>query len=102
MAHKGAGMRMPVVDAARGVSEETAAIAAKLATLRAPRFLIINKIDLAPYVGASLQVMESDARKMRGDRPFVMANLKDQTGLPEIVQFIEREGLLHATSHSPV
>src|SRR6201997_957634 len=56
--------------------------------------LVINKIDLAPYVGASLEVMESDARKMRGGRPFVMCNLKDGTGLDEIIAFIEREGLL--------
>jgi urease accessory protein len=56
--------------------------------------LIINKIDLAPYVGASLEVMESDAKKMRANRPFVMCNLKDQTGLAQIVGFIEREGLL--------
>ena len=56
--------------------------------------LIINKIDLAPYVGASLAVMESDARKMRGHRPFVMCNLKDGTGLAEIAAFIEQEGLL--------
>jgi urease accessory protein len=56
--------------------------------------LVINKIDLAPYVGASLQVMESDAKKMRGERPFVMCNLKGGIGLSEISAFIEREGLL--------
>ena len=56
--------------------------------------LVINKIDLAPYVGASLAVMESDAKKMRGHRPFVMCNLKDGIGLAEITAFIEREGLL--------
>jgi urease accessory protein len=56
--------------------------------------LIINKTDLAPYVGASLAIMESDAKKMRGPRPFVMCNLKDGTGLAEITAFIEREGLL--------
>ncbi|MDX2255180.1 MAG: urease accessory protein UreG [Pseudanabaenaceae cyanobacterium bins.39] len=50
--------------------------------------LVINKIDLAPYVGASLAVMERDALKMRGDRPFVFSNLKDQTGLPQISEFI--------------
>jgi urease accessory protein len=59
--------------------------------------LVINKIDLAPYVGASLEVMESDARKMRGDRPFVMCNLKQGVGLAEITAFIEREGLLHSS-----
>jgi urease accessory protein len=56
--------------------------------------LVINKIDLAPHVGASLEVMERDTRRMRGERPFVFSNLKQQTGLDEIVAFIEREGLL--------
>lgn len=59
--------------------------------------LIINKIDLAPYVGASLKVMEADARKMRGDRPFVMCNLKEGVGLAETAAFIEREGLLRCS-----
>jgi len=54
--------------------------------------LIINKIDLAPLVGADLDVMDRDARKMRGDRPFVFTNLKDSTGLSEITSFVEREG----------
>jgi urease accessory protein len=56
--------------------------------------LVINKIDLAPMVGASLEVMERDARKMRGDRPFVFTNLKVGQGLETIVGFIETEGLL--------
>jgi urease accessory protein len=55
--------------------------------------LVINKIDLAPYVGASLEVMERDARAMRGERPFVFSNLKVGTGLDEIVAFIEHRGL---------
>jgi len=55
--------------------------------------LIINKIDLAPMVGASLEVMDRDARKMRGDRPFVFTNLKSGHGLPAVIEFIEREGL---------
>ncbi|MFN7714775.1 MAG: urease accessory protein UreG [Pseudanabaenaceae cyanobacterium] len=50
--------------------------------------LVINKIDLAPYVGASLEVMERDAKKMRGERPFIFTNLKQQIGLPEVVQFL--------------
>ena len=58
--------------------------------------LIINKIDLAPYVGASLEVMERDARKMRGDRPFLFSNLKTGHGLDEIVRFIETQGMLKA------
>jgi len=56
--------------------------------------LIINKIDLAPYVGASLEVMERDAKKMRGERPFVFTNLKTGQGLDAVVEFIRREGML--------
>ena len=55
--------------------------------------LIINKIDLAPMVGASLEVMDRDARRMRGERPFVFTNLKTGQGLPEVVAFIEKRGL---------
>jgi urease accessory protein len=56
--------------------------------------LVINKIDLAPHVGAALSVMRHDAARMRGDRPFVMTNLKTGIGLDEVVQFIERQGVL--------
>src|SRR5712664_3718170 len=56
--------------------------------------LVINKIDLAPYVGASLEVMDTDARRMRGDRPFVFTNLKIGHGLSTIIDFIEKHGLL--------
>ena len=56
--------------------------------------LVINKIDLAPYVGASLDVMERDARRMRGERPFVFTNLKAAQGLSEIADFVVREGML--------
>ncbi len=56
--------------------------------------LVINKTDLAPYVGASLEVMAADTRKMRGDRRFVMTDLKAETGLAEVVRFIEEHGLL--------
>lgn len=56
--------------------------------------LIINKIDLAPLVGADLAVMDRDAKKMRGDKPFVFANLKDGTGLSDIINFIIDEGML--------
>ena len=59
--------------------------------------LIINKIDLAPYVGASLDVMNVDSKKMRGARPFVFTNLKTGEGLDVVVDFIEKHGLL-ATS----
>src|SRR5215472_1472514 len=53
--------------------------------------LVINKIDLAPHVGASLEVMERDARKMRGERPFLFTNLKDGTGVPEVVDWVRRK-----------
>lgn len=56
--------------------------------------LVINKTDLAPYVGASLEVMDRDARKMRGERPFVFSCLKTGEGLPAIVDFIVQQGLL--------
>jgi len=56
--------------------------------------LVINKIDLAPYVGASLEVMESDTNRMRGEGPWVFSNMKEGTGLEEIISFIEREGML--------
>lgn len=59
--------------------------------------LVINKIDLAPYVGASLEVMEGDARRMRNGRPFVFTNLKEGQGLEAILSFIEREGMLIPT-----
>ena len=56
--------------------------------------LIINKIDMAPLVGASLDVMDRDARKMRGDRPFVFSNLKTGQGLNQIIAFVETRGML--------
>jgi urease accessory protein len=58
--------------------------------------LVINKIDLAPHVGASLEVMERDARRMRGTRPFVFSNLRVGTGVDTIVRFIEEKGGLGA------
>lgn len=56
--------------------------------------LVINKIDLAPHVGASLDVMDRDARKMRGERPFIFSNLKSGEGLGAIQQFIIDKGML--------
>ena len=56
--------------------------------------LVINKIDLAPHVGASLDVMEKDARKMRGEKPFLFSDLKNGVGIEEIENFIIKQGLL--------
>jgi urease accessory protein len=57
--------------------------------------LIINKIDLAPMVGASLEVMDRDTKKMRGERPFQFTNLKTGQGLTEVIAFIEKRGMLN-------
>jgi urease accessory protein len=56
--------------------------------------LVINKIDLAPYVGASLEVMERDTLKMRVEKPFVFSNMKSGEGLEEIIAFVEHHGML--------
>jgi urease accessory protein len=60
--------------------------------------LVINKIDLAPHVGASLEKMQTDAKRMRGERPFVMTNLKKSEGLDRIVGFIEAKGGLRSAT----
>jgi len=62
--------------------------------------LVINKTDLAPLVGASLEVMDRDARKMRGERPFVFAQVKAGQGVPEIAAFIERLGGLDSSAET--
>ncbi|MDE2260099.1 MAG: urease accessory protein UreG [Betaproteobacteria bacterium] len=56
--------------------------------------LVINKVDLAPLVGASLEVMARDSKTMRGERPFVFTNLKNGQGLEEIIAFVKRQGIL--------
>lgn len=56
--------------------------------------LVINKIDLAPYVGASLEVMASDSKSMRGERPFLFTNLKTEEGLPQILSWIRRNVIM--------
>jgi len=58
--------------------------------------LVINKIDLAPLVGASLEVMDRDARRMRGDKPFLFTNIKSGQGVAEVCRFVERAGGLVA------
>jgi urease accessory protein len=60
--------------------------------------LVINKIDLAPHVGASLEVMERDARRMRGTRPFVFSNLRAGHSVAEIAGFIENKGGLRPSA----
>jgi len=63
--------------------------------------LVINKTDLAPHVGASLQVMESDTRRMRGERPFVFTNLKSGDGAAAVAAFVERAGGLAEPASTP-
>ena len=60
--------------------------------------LIINKVDIAEHVGASLEVMDRDTRKMRGDRPFVLANVESTKGIAEIIRFIIDQGMLEKRS----
>ena len=60
--------------------------------------LVINKTDLAPHVGASLEVMARDAKQQRGERPFVMTNLKTQEGLRDVIDFIRTRGLFETTA----
>jgi urease accessory protein len=61
--------------------------------------LVINKIDLAPHVGASLEVMARDARAVRAGRPFVFTDLKRGTGVPDVIDWIEQELLFDLTPH---
>ncbi|MBK3497338.1 urease accessory protein UreG [Viridibacillus sp. YIM B01967] len=56
---------------------------------------IINKTDLAPYVGARLEVMAEDTKVFRGDKPFVFTNLKNDEGLPEVIEWIKKHAFLH-------
>ncbi len=58
--------------------------------------LVINKTDLAPHVGASLEVMDRDAKRMRGERPFIFTNLKTKEGLEDVVGFVVTKGMLRA------
>jgi urease accessory protein len=63
--------------------------------------LLINKIDLAPHVGANLEIMKVDAKNQRGDRPFVMTNLKSQVGLVEVIEYIREKGLFEDIKARP-
>lgn len=61
--------------------------------------LIINKTDLAPHVGANLEIMAADAKKQRGDRPFIFTNLRKGDGVDQVVSFIRKQGLLDEVRH---
>jgi urease accessory protein len=61
--------------------------------------LIINKTDLAPHVGANLEIMATDAKKQRGERPFIFTNLRKGEGVDEVVSFIRKQGLLDEVKH---
>ncbi|MBU6290346.1 MAG: urease accessory protein UreG [Burkholderiales bacterium] len=61
--------------------------------------LIINKTDLAPHVGANLEIMAEDAKKQRGDRPFIFTNLRKGDGVDQVVSFIRKQGLLDEVRH---
>ena len=63
--------------------------------------LVINKIDLAPHVGASLEVMQADTLRMRDDKPFVFTNLKNDTGLDVVIDFIVEQGMLEPALSVP-
>lgn len=69
--------------------------------IRRSDLLVINKIDLAPHVGASLEVMARDAKQQRGDRPFVFTNLKTGEGVDDVVGFIYSSTLLDAAARAP-
>ena len=85
-------LEKPVQEAVDDVRSAVSRVRAELpGDLRDP---VINKIDLAPYVGASLEVMDHDAKKMRGKKPFVFSNLKTGKGVDEIVAFIKHQGML--------
>jgi len=58
--------------------------------------LVINKIDLAPYVGADLDIMERDAKKMRGDRPFIFTNIRGNEGIDKVLAWLKRDVLLES------
>ena len=85
-----------LVDAFEGPMPQTRFVTRKALALGIRPILVINKVDLAPHVGASLDVMERDAKKMRGLRPFVFTNLKTGQGVAQIAEFIAQKGGLGA------
>ena len=87
-----------VVDAAQGVEAQTLANVYLALDANLEIIPVINKIDLAPHVGASLEKMDIDAKRMRGERPYVMANLRGGVGTAEVIDFIARAGGLAAAA----
>ena len=83
-----------LVDASEGPLPQTRFVLKKALEAGLKIIVVINKIDLAPYVGASLEIMESDTKRMRGERPFVFSNLKTGEGLEKIIDFIVYQGML--------
>ena len=83
-----------MVDPIANVGEQEHALLDQIRASGAPAMLVINKIDLAPYVGASLEVMERDSRKMRGERPFVFTNIRGDEHVDTIVEWIKKNVLL--------
>ena len=81
-----------VIDATQGIQAQTIANLTLAMQHNLTVIPVINKIDLAPYVGADLDVMDRDARKQRGDKPFVFTNLKDGTAVEEVAQFVRHAG----------
>ena len=75
-------------------SERSAEIVDSIRRSGIPTVVVINKIDLAPYVGASLEVMERDSRKMRGDRPFQFTNIRGDENVDKVVEWIKKNVLL--------
>lgn len=60
--------------------------------------LVINKTDLAPMVGASLEVMDRDSKKMRGERPFIFSDMRSEKGIDEVIEFILKEGMIQSVT----
>ena len=83
-----------LVEPIANVGEQEHALLDQIRASGAPAMLVINKIDLAPYVGASLEVMERDSRKMRGERPFVFTNIRGDEHVDTIVEWIKKNVLL--------
>ena len=85
---------MLVVEPIASVGEQERALIERIRSTGAPAVLVINKIDLAPYVGADLSVMERDSKKMRGERPFLFTNIRGLDGTDAVIDWIKKNVLL--------